>query len=224
MRIALRPFITITFSLLAGTASAGDAISTPAAHPVAGAAETAPYDWSGRYAGIAGGYGWMDGYFDPPAGYPPTEDPLNGTVLGAFAGVSAQFDNNLVLGIEGDVEYNIQDVTVTAQFGTFTGGADWQGSARLRLGYAFDRLLIYTTAGWAATHLEAEYIGVSTTTASFHGYTLGAGMDYAVTDRIFSRIDYRYNDFGTSELDFGAASIGADLTQHTVKFGLGVKF
>jgi outer membrane immunogenic protein len=65
---------------------------------------------------------------------------------------------------------------------------------------------------------------VSTTTASFHGYTLGAGMDYAVTDRIFSRIDYRYNDFGTSELDFGAASIGADLTQHTVKFGLGVKF
>jgi hypothetical protein len=59
MGIALRPFITITVSLLAGTASAGDV-------------ETLPYDWSGRYAGIAGGYGWMDGYFEPPAGYPPT--------------------------------------------------------------------------------------------------------------------------------------------------------
>lgn len=219
----MRAFITITFSLLAGSVFAGDGLIAPDALPVAGTTEALPYDWTGRYVGISVGYGWMEGYFEPP-GYAPAEDVLGGRMPGGFAGFSTQFENNVVLGIEGDLEYNIQEATITSTFGTFTGGADWQGSARLRLGYAFDRLLVYTTGGWAATHLQADYQGLAKATGSFHGYTIGAGMDYAVTDRVFARIDYRYNDFGNGELDFGAVAIDTNLTQQTVKFGIGVRF
>jgi outer membrane immunogenic protein len=213
----LRQFLAFSLCLLAGSAAADDTVTTaaPQAAPV--------YDWSGGYAGVTGGYGWMDGLFEV-SGYPPKNDSLDGTVLGVFAGASTQFDNNIVLGLEGDLEYNIQDVAVTSAFGTFTGGVDWQGSSRLRLGYALDRVLLYTTAGWAATRLKAEFIGVAEATGSFHGYTLGAGVDYAVTDHLFGRLDYRYNDFGSGELDFGPAAVAAELEQHTVKLGFGMKF
>lgn len=215
--ILLKRFITTTFCMLASSAFAGEGTS-------ASASNIAPsYDWSGAYAGVAGGYGWIDGLFEVD-GYPPKSDSLNGTILGTFAGVNAEFDNHLVLGIEGDLEYNIQDVTVTSDFGTFTGGADWQGSTRLRLGYAFDRILLYATAGWAATHLTSDFQGLAEASASFHGYSVGAGADIAVTDHIFGRIDYRFNDFGSGALDFGLATVETDLSQHTVKFGLGVKF
>ena len=217
MGILLRRFITITFCMLATSALADDGTLLPAQE------HAAAYDWSGAYVGVTGGYGWMDGVFEV-TGYAPKTDSLNGRLPGVFAGVSTQFDNNLVLGLEGDLEYNVQDVTVTSAFGAFTGGADWQGSARVRLGYALDRLLVYATAGWAATHLEAEFIGVAEATGSFHGYTLGAGLDYAMTDRLFGRLDYRYNDFGSGELDFGPATVSSELEQHTVKIGLGLKF
>ncbi|MGL4196674.1 MAG: outer membrane protein [Allorhizobium sp.] len=45
-----------------------------------------------------------------------------------------------------------------------------------------------------------------------------------MTDRIFGRIEYRYNDFGSGKLDFGAAAIDAELDQHSVKVGVGIKF
>jgi len=203
--------------MIASSALAGEGTSA-ASDDLTGA-----YDWNGAYAGLAGSYGWIDGTFEVD-GYPPKNDNLDGKIFGAFAGVNAEFDNSLVLGIEGDLEYNIQDVEVASDFGTFTGGADWQGSTRLRVGYAFDQVLLYATAGWAAVHLTSDFQGLAQASGSFHGYSVGTGADIAVTDRIFGRIDYRYNDFGSGELDFGLATVKADLSQHTVKLGLGMKF
>lgn len=45
-------------------------------------------------------------------------------------------------------------------------------------------------------------------------------MDYAFTDNVFGRLEYRYNDYGDKDI-FG---INTDFDQHTVKVGLGVKF
>lgn len=212
----MRSFITLSLSLLAGPTLAND--TSPATPPAAHA-----YDWSGAYAGVTGGYSWMDGIFEV-SGYAPKNDSLNGPLFGAFAGVNTQLDNGLVLGLEGDLEYNTKDATVTSDFGAFTGGADWQGSARLRLGYTFDRILLYTTAGWAGTHLSSDFQGIAEATGGFHGYAIGAGADIAVTDRIFGRVDYRYTDFASGDLDFGLATVDTELTQRTLQFGLGLKF
>lgn len=53
-----------------------------------------------------------------------------------------------------------------------------------------------------------------------NGWTIGAGLDYAFTDNVFGRVEYRYNDFGHGTLD-GART---DFNQSVVNFGLGVKF
>ena len=51
--------------------------------------------------------------------------------------------------------------------------------------------------------------------------TLRAGVDYAVTDRIFARGEYRYNDYGNKT--FGDSTKG-DLKQNVINVGVGMKF
>ena len=55
---------------------------------------------------------------------------------------------------------------------------------------------------------------------TLHGWTIGGGVDYAVTDRVFTRLEYRYNDFGSGTL--GGSDV--DFNQHVVNVGLAVKF
>ncbi len=177
------------------------------------------------YAGLQGGHGWLDGHFET-AGLTPLDGSFDGGSLGAFAGFNKQFANNVVIGLEGDLEHNWNEQDLATLIGTFTGKADWQGSIRGRLGYSFGRALVYASAGWAAAHVDADLVGLvnASTSEVYHGYTVGAGVDYAVTDRIFGRLDYRYSDFGSKDLNFGGTVVESDLSQHSVRLGLGVKF
>ena len=105
-----------------------------------------------------------------------------------------------------------------------TYGLDWQGSVRGRVGYAFDRALVYGTAGWAYARGFAEVPGFSEK-ETFNGYTVGVGVDYAFTDMMFGRIEYRYTDFGDKDFDIGVGSpLNSDVDQHAIRVGLGVKF
>jgi outer membrane immunogenic protein len=218
-----RIIATAAILLIAAAASAADAVSAVPEAPVAQDTAARGFEWTGGYAGIQSGYGWMDGHFET-AGLNPLDGDIDGISLGGFAGFNMQFDNNLVLGIEGDIEYNWNETDLTTLIGTFTGQADWQGSIRGRLGYSFGRALVYASAGWAAAHVDAELSTGASTIETYNGYTVGAGVDYAVTDRIFGRLDYRYNDLGSKDLDFSGTTVESDLTQHTVRLGVGVKF
>lgn len=219
-------FATAALVLLATSASAADAVTTVPEAPVAQDIATRGFEWTGGYAGIQSGYGWLDGHFET-AGLNPLDGNFDGVTLGGFAGFNKQFDNNLVLGIEGDFDHNWNEQDLVTLLGTFTGKVDWQGSIRGRLGYSFGRALVYASAGWAIAHVDAELTNplFSTgTSETYNGYTVGAGVDYAVTDRIFGRLDYRYTDFGSKDLVFSGTAVESDLTQHTVRLGVGVKF
>lgn len=214
---------TAALLLIANAASAADAVSAVPDAPIAAETTARGLEWTGGYAGIQAGYGWLDGHFET-TGLDPLDGNFDGGSLGAFAGFNKQFSNNVVLGIEGDFDHNWNEQDLTTLLGTFTGQADWQGSIRGRLGYSFGRAMVYASAGWAAAHVDAELVGLASTSATYNGYTVGAGVDYAVTDQIFGRIDYRYTDFGSKDLDFGGTAVESDLTQHTVRLGVGVKF
>lgn len=204
-KLVLSAFIVLG----ASTAQAADVIAEHSALPIAPA-----YAWSGGYLGVQGGGAWASGEFSG-FGISSSEE-ANGGVFGAFAGYNYQLDNNVVLGIEGDLEYNWNEQEIFgAQFGT-----DWAGSVRGRLGYALDRALIYATAGWAATQGYVDFPGLGKTEAGFNGYTVGAGVDYAFTDTMFGRVEYRYSDYGDSDL--GGVNVAVD--QHALKVGLGIKF
>ena len=84
---------------------------------------------------------------------------------------------------------------------------DVYGTLRGRLGYSFDRYLVYATFGLAGANarLIANYPDLGTgglTTArrdlSFLGFTLGAGVQYAISESFALGLDYRYVDLGQS--------------------------
>ncbi|KQW29385.1 hypothetical protein ASE36_13170 [Rhizobium sp. Root274] len=192
------------------SAFAADAIyEAPAEPPMA--VESAPqFSWAGGYAGILTGYGWGDGSVD---GF--GSESFDGARLGGFVGYNWDMGNQLVVGLEGDLNYDWNEESI--------GGADvdtglnW--SARARVGYAMDRALLFAAGGYTGTNVSADSpLGDDDDT--LHGWTIGGGVDYAVTDRMFTRIEYRYNDFGSGSL--GGADV--DFDQHVVNVGLAVKF
>lgn len=84
---------------------------------------------------------------------------------------------------------------------------DLYGTLRGRLGYSFDRYLVYATFGLAGA--SARVIGTypdlgtgavnsATRDLGFLGFTLGAGVQYAITDHLALGLDYRYLDLGES--------------------------
>ncbi|MBZ9662190.1 porin family protein [Mesorhizobium sp. ESP-6-4] len=214
-----------------GIASAADINETL---PVA-----ADYDWSGLYAGAHFGYvaGKSNLFIaDAGPGGADVNAPLDpdGFIGGIHIGFDQEMANRFVLGAEADIAYSNVDGV-----GTFTGAGallktelKWSGSARLRAGYAFDRTLPYITAGVAAAKYEMTVIATSGSIPihdeTHLGWTVGAGVEHAFTDRWIARVEYRYSDFGKKDVSvplFGPGTVAnIDLKTHDLRVGLSYKF
>ena len=201
--------LAASVAMLASTSAlAADAVEYVPEAPAA-VEMPAAFSWSGPYLGVHGGYGWGDGEALGADGN------FDGGRFGAFAGYNWQMSNGFVAGIEGDLNYDWNDDAITATSDFETG---FSGSVRGRVGYAMDRTLIFAAGGWTATNVETS--GAVEDDDTLHGWTLGAGVDYAFTDNMFGRLEYRYNDYGSGDL----SGVDVDFDQHVVQVGLGVKF
>ncbi|UTO28656.1 outer membrane protein [Bartonella harrusi] len=94
---------------------------------------------------------------------------------------------------------------------SFTLKEKWSGATRVRIGFAAERIMPYIAGGIAYTQLQ-DIASISITgkdtskvkvsgnlsdeTKTFVGYTLGAGVDLAMTNNVIVRAEYRYSDFG----------------------------
>lgn len=198
------------------TASSGvfaaDAVEQiPAAPEVV---ETPSFTWSGPYLGLHGGYAWGEG--DATAAGGGGDDNFDGGRFGGFVGYNWQFSNGFVAGVEGDLNYDWNENSYAGDFDMDTG---FSGGLRGRVGYAFDRALLYAAGGWTMTNISVEGPGVDDDD-TLHGWTVGAGLDYAFTDNFFGRVEYRYNDYGDGDL----GGFDTDFNQHIINVGIGVKF
>lgn len=199
--------------VLAGDAQAADAVSAAVEPPPMAAEEVSAWSWAGGYAGVQGGYGWGDTTLSQ--GGTSGDVDFDGGRFGGFAGYNWSVGPSVILGVEADIAYDWNEFTSgTEQLKTTV-----QGGIRARAGYAVDRALLYAAGGWTATQLSYEDTGVSID-ETLNGWTVGAGVDYAVTDRIFARGEYRYNDYGSTQVD----GVDVDFDQHVVQIGLGVTF
>ncbi|MEO8005469.1 MAG: outer membrane protein [Betaproteobacteria bacterium] len=123
--------------------------------------------------------------------------------------------------------------------------ADWQGTLRLRLGYAQENWLAYLTGGAAVTRVKLDSsfsdnyvqaaIAQGSDTETKFGWTVGAGGEYALNERWSIRAEYLYVDFGrvesrsvlTNPAFPGLSNIltnSADLKTHTLTIGLAYRF
>ena len=130
-----------------------------------------------------------------------------------------------VFGVEGDIDAthlrnNFAAVAPAAPF--LTGDAltvqnDWQASARGRLGYAFDRTLIYVTGGGAWANIKANGTFpravvptlVTTSDRTLFGWTVGGGIDYGIAPGWSIGAEYRFTRFENNNNGAGFGSLGA---------------
>ncbi len=153
------------------------------------------FNWTGFYVGVHAGWGWGDS----------TGSDLSGPLGGLQAGYNYQLVSGLTFGVETDI--SITGIDGPAAGGTFN--ADYIGTLRGRIGYAFDRVLIYATGGFAYAGGDLR-VGALSNDQSHYGYALGLGIEGMITTNMSVRLEYMYTDFGnrTYQSTLGPAGIG----------------
>ncbi|QTL01560.1 porin family protein [Aquabacter sp. L1I39] len=184
-------------------------------------------NWQGFYAGVAAGAAFDGSSVQPLLGgdflvYQSAlrklqyEVPLGGagTVFtgGIYGGYNWQF-NTVVVGLEADINYadrktmglsvqpSLADptVTLTRVYGT---AGNWFGTVRGRLGWAFDKALIYATGGLAYGNTGAGYYAggngynwLGRDQGVNWGWTVGGGGEYRLDSHWSVRAEYLYVSF-----------------------------
>ncbi|MEH2498087.1 outer membrane immunogenic protein [Bradyrhizobium sp. AZCC 1678] len=237
----MKKFAIAAAALVVGTVSASAADLAARPYTKAPAPIAAVYNWTGFYIGADVGYGWgrSTGTLTNAAGFFPVPYSLDpsGLIGGGFVGYNWQV-SNVVLGIEAD--WQAADLNESGNFllggvPTYTIGTKVKdyGSVRGRLGFAFDRWMVFGTAGAAWGRWDTSYalIGgvpfVTASTSSNVGWTAGAGVEYAFTNNWLGRVEYRYTDLGRSSFISAATNsreLGNRVTVNDVRVGIAYKF
>lgn len=200
-RIKRSKLVIQTYLALIGSTHAADLpprYTTPAPSPPA-------FLFQGAYVGAqVGALGFAD---RSNAIFTPTDSVIarHTSHGGSFTGgVLAGYDwhvGPVVFGLRGDVLGAHAANAGIEPFGLgVTNRVDVQGSARGRIGFALDRLLIFASGGLNVANAEHEYRSAFGSLRKNHitvGPTVGVGAEYAFDDRWRAHVEYRISDFGT---------------------------
>jgi outer membrane immunogenic protein len=85
--------------------------------------------------------------------------------------------------------------------------------------------LIYATGGFAFAGVSDGFGIVGDDDDTLTGWTLGAGLEYAFTNNLTTRLEYRYTNFDGGDNIFDNVTLGSnDIEFHTVRAGISYKF
>ncbi|XYD12671.1 porin family protein (plasmid) [Methylobacterium sp. NMS12] len=202
------------FSALTAAASAADLPRRAAPPPIF--TPVPVFTWTGAYFGINAGYAFdassrdNNSTFGIPAPYAVagtaatfrnrSQDGFSG---GAQIGYNYQFTpgSGVVVGFEADAQY--LDFGRNRNNAFITGGGvrpgyyvtdprglsslDYFGTVRGRLGYAFDRTLVYATGGFAygSGSADRSFGGYAGNDSFRTGYAVGGGVEFALATDSF---------------------------------------
>lgn len=230
----MRFLIAAAAAAFSTTASAADLVQPSVTQPAPAIVQ--PFSWTGTYIGALASYGWAFGKVPDDLFDDSNTETIRGGGAGLFGGYNHQFRNNVVVGLEGTVNYNWNEHTfvIASPFPVLNGqsvriGTDWQGSVEGKFGYSWNRALVFVKGGWAATHVEGSFsLTGGQYDQTMNGWTTGLGVDYAFTQKVFGRFSASYSDFGKTDLlnqALGSARFDeAKLSQTQVFAGVGIKF
>lgn len=191
------------------------------------------YDWNGAYFGGHLGYSRghvTDTVFDPS---PSAADNSFGSLYGGIqAGYNYVLPSHLLLGVEADMSFPnfLEDGTttsrMTAQGTQVSEQIDFVATLRGRIGYAFDRWMLFGTGGFAWSQARLiETPGVSQdadkVTPTRTGWVTGAGAEFAITPDWTAQLEYLYDRLDSTHGSFPSGTgYESTINLHMVRFGL----
>jgi outer membrane immunogenic protein len=218
LRVPVALGLSIGFAV---AASAADLPDNVYAAPPPLYVRTSVFYWTGFYLGVNGGWG--------EANLPNYDLNPNGWMTGGQFGYVQMWDTKVVTGIEIDGDFaqlkETQTGTVAGIPVSVTETMDGFGTVRGRLGYAFDRALLYSTAGFAWVHgnLSGTAAGLTVSTGGMHfGWTVGAGVEYAFNSNWTGKVEYLFADLGPQSYINSISSGNVQI--NTVRVGVNYLF
>ncbi|HLH10403.1 MAG TPA: outer membrane beta-barrel protein [Methylovirgula sp.] len=253
--MAIRKILAGAALLAAGSAGAADLpnlkepVPPPAPEPV--------FTWTSFYVGVNGGFGLDHASVPYVLTYPAAfaggttgmteRGPLFGGQIGylyQLSGIPSLTQgmpllNNVVVGVEADSDWADINGRATAvtPLGTAVFGTRIKdfGTIRGRLGYSFDRLLLYVSAGFSYATTENYYsvpgfsgsASVLRVPPRFAAYSIGG--EYAFAQNWTFRAEYLYDYIRANWNDYAPApgtqvQFASRATFHVVRFGLNYQF
>lgn len=203
-------------SLLAAALAALFSISaltpTLAAEPLRSAPRIvyqAPFNWTGFYVGVNAGYG--SGTVDTNVG---VSWNTKGGAIGGTVGYNWQI-GQVVLGLEGDLDWT----SASGSFGPVSTKMKWLATERVRVGYAWDKFLIFGTGGLAQAKIQGSVFGLSESQVHT-GWVMGLGGEYAFNKSWSAKAEYLYVALGSKDY----SGVSGSAQTNIVRAGLNYRF
>jgi outer membrane immunogenic protein len=207
--------------------------------------------WTGFYLGGHAGYGWGDSNGTSFAGYPGANFDAafavgqvprsvatspNGAIGGGQIGYNYQVSPQWVVGLQADVSasgikgsrtYDFAEIPAVAASATTHAGQslDWLATVRGRIGYTFDRLMVFGSGGAAFGRVKSDFeiIGgpglpaslANSTASTRTGWAAGAGTEYRLNSLWSVSVEWLHYDLG--HVSFSAPQVTLGVPQ---PFGL----
>lgn len=234
MKFAVAAAVVASFIAVPAFAAELGVVSQPA--PIG--FESPSQNWTGFYAGVFGGVAMGEFEYtatDPAIGTVPLFDVNGGGgIAGLQVGADYQFDQ-FVVGAVADIALSNHRADLGIAAGGLAGldlstRLTHLGTVRARAGFAFDNLLAYAHGGAAFGGTEMAFSAGGAVLLEGEsdrvGFTVGAGIEYAVTENISLQTEYAYTGFKEeSVIDLApGTSFNEALSLHTVKAGVNFRF
>jgi opacity protein-like surface antigen len=218
---------------LSNAALAADMPMATKAPPVA---IVPPISWAGFYVGAHAGFAGGNATWTDVAGL-VADDTTSHRLRGALGGLQLGYNvqsGMWVLGAEAD--FSFAGISGSSQFDAVDPvetKVRWLSTVTGRVGIASGAWLPYIKGGavWAnermtITLVPAPGSPTTVTTETRTGWTIGGGLEYALTRNWSGRIDYGYIKLGgaTAQSAFPGFPLDVKAHLHAVKFGLNYRF
>jgi len=215
------------------------AADIPVKAPVLAPVVAPPFSWTGFYIGVSGGGAWGRSRHTNSAGDLTPTFNVSGGIIGGTVGYNYQV-NNWVLGLEGDwswVSKRGSAVDIPPFNTAFTSETRerWLATGRARVGMTWNQALFYITGGGAAADVQINVcgpaaVGCASEAKTRWGWTVGAGIEYALSQNWSLKGEYLYVNFGNTSYFNPPPGVFADrvggvfLDDHIFRVGVNYRF
>ncbi|MGD0634974.1 MAG: outer membrane beta-barrel protein [Beijerinckiaceae bacterium] len=186
------------------------------------------FTWTGLYAGLNGAL--AAGRFSNGG------NAAFGNSFGGLGGLTAGYNyqsGSLLVGAEGDFAFgSAQGSGVFNNTAAGNGQVQNIDTARVRFGYIYDHFLFYVTGGYAGGNVHGSVIDTSANpnllisqSQYLNGWTIGTGVEVAVTNHISVKGEYLFTQLGGNNFFNGTRDqLNSGLNLNLIRVGANYRF